>query len=128
MQKIRVRRHIKTNRLFIDLRGTLTEEDLLQLKDKLKRGLKKMKPPFGAVVNQSNLLPIKDALKNHVADVMSMTEKSGCKKVVRVIGNNVLVQMQTKQAQKNENSKVAYDIDFVDSIDKATVILDDLGL
>ncbi len=128
MNKVRVRKHIKTNRLFIDLQHTLTRQDLELLKSKLKNGLKKMKPPFGAIVNQIRLAPIDDSLGTLVSEIMTMNEKAGCKKVVRVIGNNALVKMQAAQARKQQQAKIAYDIDFVDTIEKAIQILKELGL
>ena len=125
-QKIRVRRHKKTDRLYVDLNGFLNVDDLNLFKDKMTRALEKVIPPFGMIANQKTLQPIGGDAHRIAIEVMKMVSEKGCKKVVRIVGENALLKLRQDEVDQNEDFN--YEVIHATSIKMAEHILEKEGL
>ena len=92
MDKVIVKRYMPTNRLYIQLKGILTVQDIL--KEKLLKAMLKMNSPFGSIIIHNELEPLSEDVHKITKEIMKLVSDGGLRKIIMVVGDNIVTHLQ----------------------------------
>ena len=104
------------NRIFLQLKGFMQDDEIIEASNKVKEGFKVLKPNFDIINDISEFSPATKYGREIIKETQIMAVKNGVGRVVRVVGN-VIGQIQFERTSKEagytavsvSNLQTAYD-------------------
>src|SRR4051794_12565733 len=91
---------IKLNRLYLRASGFFTEDEAKQAAAKIIAEVRKMSPGFDLVVDLRDFKPMSPKAADTLRDLLQTYKQHGVRRVVRVVGENVIGKMQMQRTAK----------------------------
>lgn len=108
------------NRIYLQLKGYLQDDELLEASNKVKNGCDELRPGFDIINDISEFRPATQKGKELIKDAQVYVLNKGVNRVVRVVGN-VIGQIQFERSSK----EVGYKAVSVKSVDEAYKFLNE---
>jgi hypothetical protein len=102
-----IRANIIKNRLYLRLSGVMTDQDAVSVADRIMAEIGKLTPGFAVINDISNLKPASQAATEHLRRAQEASVKSGSRRVIRVVGEQVITEMQWNRTLKPSHGKAA---------------------
>jgi predicted methyltransferase len=96
-----VRANTPKNRLYLKLVGTMSDEDAKKVADTILAEIRKLKPGFAVVNDISALKPASQAATDQLRRAQDASVKQGVGRVVRVVGEQTITNMQWNRTLKD---------------------------
>jgi hypothetical protein len=116
-----IRADVMKNRLYISIKGFMTEEDAVTISDKASAEMRKLRPGFDVINDIRELKPASPKASKFYARQLDVAKEVGIGRVVRVVGDQVITKMQLTKALKDTVGVVAL---TAASVEEAESLLD----
>jgi hypothetical protein len=117
---VEVRINKTTNILYVTFQGYCTIDEMQKAMVVAKQEIPKLKKGFSMISDVSDFKPASPDAAEILKEAMILTKSYGLERVVRVVGNSVVTQMQLKRVQ---NASGAYEAEIAGSVAEAEEIL-----
>jgi hypothetical protein len=122
MASWKMRADLVRNRLYGDLEGFFSAEDMRKCADETIAATKKLRPGYCVVTDISRCKPLPPEAVAEIERVQAHFRKSGARQGVRIVGGTVLSGMQFRRT----GGEVEWNSVNVPSLEEAERFLDDL--
>lgn len=116
-----IRADVLKNRLYISIKGFMTEEDAVIISDKASAETRKLKPGFDVINDIRELSPATPKASRLYSRQLDVAKEVGIGRVVRIVGDQVITKMQLTKALKDTLGVVAL---TAANVDEAESLLD----
>jgi hypothetical protein len=89
-----IRANVAKNRLYLKLEGMMSEADAKKVHDTILAEIRKLKPGWAVINDISALKPTSDEATAYLRAAQEASAKLGVKRVVRVVGNQAITNLQ----------------------------------
>jgi len=98
--KCEIRANPIKNRLYLRLEGTMGEEEAKMVRDTILGEIKKLRQGFAVINDISALKPASQKATEYLREAQDASAKLGCTRVVRVVGEQTITNMQWNRTLK----------------------------
>jgi hypothetical protein len=98
------------NRLYLRMAGFMTDDDALRVADAIIAEIQKLGPGFAVINDIRELKPTSQTASDHLRRAQEASVKRGSGRVIRVVGDQVVTQMQwnrTLRAARGSGAEIA---------------------
>ena len=95
-----IRTDVPRNRLYLRMAGFMTDDDAARVADAIIAEIQKLKPGFAVINDIRELKPTSPVASEHMRRAQEASVKHGSGRVIRVVGNQVVTQMQWNRTLK----------------------------
>jgi hypothetical protein len=95
-----IRADIPRNRMYVRMVGFMTDDDARRVADAIIAEIQKLRPGFAVINDIRDLKPTSPTASDHMRRAQEASVKHGCGRVIRVIGEQVITQMQWNRTLK----------------------------
>jgi len=95
-----IRADLARNRLYARLAGFMTDDDAARVADKIIAEIQKLSSGFAIINDIRELKPTSPTASDHLRRAQEASVKHGSGRVIRVVGDQVITQMQWNRTLK----------------------------
>ena len=88
------------NRLYLRMAGFMTDNDAVRVADTIIAQIQKLKPGFAVINDIRDLKPTSQTATDHMRRAQEASVKHGSGRVIRVVGDQVVTQIQWNRTLK----------------------------
>ncbi len=91
---------LATNRLYLRMNGIMSDDDAQKVADRVIQEIQKLKPGFTIINDIRDLKPTTPTATEHLRRAQEASVKRGSGRVIRVVGDQAITQMQWNRTLK----------------------------
>jgi hypothetical protein len=95
-----IRADVPRNRLYLRMSGFMTDEEAERVADTIITEVQKLRPGFAVINDIRELKPTSPTATEHMRRAQEASSKHGHGRVIRVVGDQVVTQMQWNRTLK----------------------------
>ena len=88
------------NRLYLRMAGFMTDDDAMRVADTIVAEVQKLKPGFSVINDIRELKPTSQTASDHMRRAQEASVKHGSGRVIRVVGEQLVTQLQWNRTLK----------------------------
>jgi hypothetical protein len=92
---------VATNRLYLSAHGSMSDDDAKEVADRIIQEIQKLRPGFAIINDIRDLKPASPTATEHLRRAQEASVKRGAGRVIRVVGEQVITQMQWNRTLKS---------------------------
>ena len=102
-----IRADVSKNRLYLRFVGFMSDEDAAKIAERIIAEIGRLRPGFSIINDISALKPTSQAATEHLRRAQDLSVKRGSGRVIRVVGNQAVTQMQWNRTLKETFGRTA---------------------